>query len=110
MASMTMTASFLGNSSSALANNRSPATIKRRLVVVANAGRTEKQNDNNNNNNNGRRNIMFTAAAAAICSVAGIAVADEPKAGSAEAKKVYAPICVTMPTARVCRKAAPNRE
>ncbi|KAE9620174.1 hypothetical protein Lal_00019263 [Lupinus albus] len=112
MASMSMTASFLGNSSSALSNNRSPVTMKRGLVVVANAGRTEKvNNDNNNiNNNNGRRNIMFAAAAAAVCSVGGMAVADEPKPGSPEAKKVYAPICVTMPTARVCRKAAPNRD
>ncbi|CAL0329429.1 unnamed protein product [Lupinus luteus] len=109
MASMSMTASFLGNSSSALANNRSPVAIKRGLVVVANAGRTEKVNDNSSNKN-GRRNMMFAAAAAAVCSVGGVAVADEPKAGSAEAKKVYAPICVTMPTARVCRKAAPNRE
>lgn len=48
---------------------------------------------------------MFAAAAAAVCSVAGVAMADdEPKNGTPEAKKKYAQICVTMPTARVCRK------
>lgn len=50
---------------------------------------------------------MFAAAAAAVCSVAGMAVADEPKPGTPEAKKIYAPVCVTMPTARICRK-GPN--
>ena len=52
---------------------------------------------------NGRRNLMFAAAAAAVCSVPGMATADEPKRGTPEAKKIYAPICVTMPTARICR-------
>ena len=54
--------------------------------------------------NNGRREMVFAAAAAAVCSVAGIAMADGPKPGTPEAKKIYAPICVTMPTARICHK------
>lgn len=60
--------------------------------------------DNDNQSSHGRRNLMFVAAAAAVCSVAGMAVADEPKPGTPEAKKKYAPVCVTMPTARICRK------
>lgn len=54
--------------------------------------------------NNGRRNMMFAAAAAAVCSVAGMAMADEPKRGTPEAKKIYYPVCVTMPTAKICHK------
>lgn len=98
-----MAASFL--SSSAIAN-RSPVASRRSLVVVANAARTvdgEKMKVSYDNDKEGRRNIMFAAAAAAVCSVAGMAVADEPKRGSPEAKKAYAPVCVTNPTARICR-------
>lgn len=51
---------------------------------------------------------MFAAAAAAICCIAsgpGNAIAaEDPKPGTPEAKKIYAPVCVTMPTARICRK------
>ena len=46
---------------------------------------------------------MFAVAAAAVFSVAGMAVADEPKPGTSEAKKKYAPVCVTNPTASICR-------
>lgn len=53
---------------------------------------------------NGRRELVFAAAAAAACSVAKIAMAIEPKPGTIEAKKKYAPVCVTMPTARICKK------
>jgi hypothetical protein len=51
----------------------------------------------------GRRAVMLAAAAAAVAAIggAGAAMAD-PKKGSPEAKKKYAPICVTMPTAKVC--------
>ncbi|XP_061353579.1 photosystem II 5 kDa protein, chloroplastic-like [Gastrolobium bilobum] len=106
MASITMTASFLG--SSALTNRSTVATQRR--LVVANAARAvegEKVKlsyESDKEGSNGRRNMMFAAAAAAVCSVAGIALADEPKRGTPEAKKIYAPVCVTMPTARICRK------
>ncbi len=66
-------------------------------------GEKVKVSYDNEDSSNGRRNLMFAAAAAAVCSVAGIAVADEPKRGTPEAKKIYAPVCVTMPTARICR-------
>ncbi|MED6107431.1 hypothetical protein PIB30_013785 [Stylosanthes scabra] len=106
--SVTMTASFLG--SSAL-SNRSPVATPRRVVVASAAKAVEGEKsvkvsyeDKEGSNNNGRRNMMFAAAAAAVCSVAGMAVADEPKRGTPEAKKAYAPICVTMPTARICNK------
>ncbi|XP_058729474.1 photosystem II 5 kDa protein, chloroplastic-like [Vicia villosa] len=106
MASLTMTASFFAGSS-AIAS-RSPVATQRKLVV-ANAARgvevekMEVSYENDKEGTNGRRNIMFAAAAAAVCSVAGMALADEPKRGSPEAKKAYAPVCVTMPTARICR-------
>ncbi|CAM8910499.1 unnamed protein product [Rhodiola kirilowii] len=85
----------------------SPAAAQRRLVVtntaVETAEVTKSNGEKKQESNNGRRDLMFAAAAAAMCSVAGIALADEPKRGTAEAKKAYAPVCVTMPTARICR-------
>ncbi|KAJ1279709.1 hypothetical protein BS78_04G175700 [Paspalum vaginatum] len=51
----------------------------------------------------GRRAVMLAAAAAAVAAVGGAGAAmANPKNGSPEAKKKYAPICVTMPTAKVC--------
>ncbi|CDY61516.1 BnaAnng17550D [Brassica napus] len=52
-----------------------------------------------------RRDLMFTAAAAAVFSLAKAAMADEeePKRGTDAAKKKYAQVCVTMPTAKICR-------
>lgn len=65
----------------------------------------EKSNLEMNNSNNGRRELMFAGAAMAACSIAKAAMADvEPKAGTPDAKKKYAPICVTMPTAKICHK------
>nr|ABK23380.1 unknown [Picea sitchensis] len=59
-----------------------------------------------------RRRMMFTAAAAAVSAAASqgmMAMAagekptgPEPKRGTPEAKKLYARVCVTMPTASVC--------
>ncbi|MBA0554359.1 hypothetical protein Golob_013469 [Gossypium lobatum] len=104
MASITMTTSFLSTTN---LTKGSPRITQRRLVV-ANAAKgaqvesVQMSGERKTEGNNGRREMMFTAAAAAICSVAGAATA-EPKRGSAEAKKAYAPVCVTMPTARICR-------
>lgn len=106
---MTMTASFLCSAGQA------PVNSGRRLAVVASAakgenGEVEGEKVRLNvgaSNGNGRRGLMFAAAAASVCSVAGIGIAmaaEEPKAGTPEAKKFYAPVCVTMPTAKVCRK------
>ncbi|KAK3223944.1 hypothetical protein Dsin_010969 [Dipteronia sinensis] len=109
MASMTMTSSFLGTTTATMVSH-SPATSRRRLAVVASAskrveGEKVKLNiDAKKESNNGRRDLMFAAAAAAVCSAAGIAVAEEPKAGTPEARKFYAPVCVTMPTAKACHK------
>ncbi|PIA53605.1 hypothetical protein AQUCO_00900286v1 [Aquilegia coerulea] len=109
MASITIsTPSFVGSLS---ASERASTTRGRRTLVVAKAASSTegvvvvKQADNSKKeNNNGRRELMFAAAAAAACSIAGVAFADEPPRGSAEAKAKYAPICVTMPTARICHK------
>ncbi|CAJ1934259.1 unnamed protein product [Sphenostylis stenocarpa] len=106
MASITMAASLIGSSA---ISNRSPVASQRRLVV-ANASKTVEGEkirvsyESDKEGNNGRRNMMFAAAAAAVCSVAGMAMADEPKRGTPEAKKIYSPVCVTMPTARICHK------
>ena len=109
MASMTMAASFLGGSA-AMAVTKQPSTSGRRgLVVMAKASKVagvekivvdeKKEGDSSN----GRREMMFGVAAAAAFSMAKVALADdEPKRGTEAAKKKYYPICVTMPTARVC--------
>lgn len=95
---MTMAASF----SSTMAK---PITAPRRgMFVVAKASNEMKaENKAESSSNNGRRDLMFGAVAAAAYSIASVAMADEPKRGTPEAKKKYAPICVTMPTARICR-------
>lgn len=105
MASITMTASILGFPT---VTNRSAVARQRRVIVNAvRAVEGEKmvRFDKEKQGSNGRRELMFAAAAAAVCSVAGVAMADEdePKRGTPEAKKKYAPVCVTNPTARICR-------
>lgn len=103
-----MTSSLLGGSTLA---NRSPVAATSRRLVITNAARGAEGEkvkvvncDTEKESNNGRRDLVFAAAAAAVCSVARIAVAVEPKRGTPEARKSYAPVCVTMPTARICRK------
>ncbi|XP_043692573.1 photosystem II 5 kDa protein, chloroplastic-like [Telopea speciosissima] len=108
MASMTMSASLLGGINAC--QRKSTATHSRLVVakaVEAKQVTLRNNNDGKNESSSGRRDLMFAAAAAAaaVCSVAGVAVAGEgPTRGSAEARKIYAPICVTMPTARICHK------
>ncbi|XP_077252403.1 photosystem II 5 kDa protein, chloroplastic-like [Tasmannia lanceolata] len=89
-------------------SGRSP--VSRRWLVMAKAVEAgAKETSNKNTNINGRRDMIFAAATAAICSVAsghGVATAGDldAKRGTLEAKKAYAPVCVTMPTARICHK------
>lgn len=110
MASMVMTASsFPSGSAITLAK---PATTSRRGLIVAKASaasEAEKVNlqmkQSKEESSSGRRDLMMAVAAAAACSIAKVAMAvEEPKKGTPEAKKKYAQICVTMPTARICRK------
>ncbi|KAI4333119.1 hypothetical protein L6164_017964 [Bauhinia variegata] len=106
MASITMTASFLG--SAALAN-QTPVAGQRRVILASAARAVEGEkvkvsSETDKEIPNGRRNLMFAAAAAAVCSVACMAMAEEPKRGTPEARKAYNPVCITMPTARICRK------
>lgn len=107
MASMTMAASFLTGSTSTITK---PSTARRSLIVAkaSNApegekGSLEMKKSISSSSSSGRRDLMFAAAAAAACSIAKAAMADEPKRGTKEAKEKYAPVCVTMPTARICR-------
>ncbi|XP_052211069.1 photosystem II 5 kDa protein, chloroplastic-like [Diospyros lotus] len=108
MASVTMAASFIAG---AALSGGTPAAAQRRLVITNNAKATgsggEKMKvsqESKSEANSGRRDLVFAAAAAAVCSVAGVAMAGEPKPGTPEARKIYAPICVTMPTAKICHK------
>ncbi|KAI4306717.1 hypothetical protein L6164_029971 [Bauhinia variegata] len=102
MASMAMTASFLGGASSTIAKHPSSSTTRRSIIV---AKATRGSESEKVESNTGRRDLVFAAAAVAVCSIAKVSMAEEePKRGTPEAKKKYAPICVTMPTARICRK------
>ncbi|XP_042513729.1 photosystem II 5 kDa protein, chloroplastic-like [Macadamia integrifolia] len=109
MASITMSTSLLSGIN---VSQRRSVTTHRTLVVsnAASAAEVEQvklscNNDKKTQSSSGRRDLMFAAAAAAVCSIAGVAVArEEPKRGTPEAKKLYAPVCATMPTARICRK------
>ncbi|EOA33084.1 hypothetical protein CARUB_v10016422mg [Capsella rubella] len=105
MASMTMTATFLP----AVAKLPS-ATSGRKLSVVRastsdNTPSLEVKAQKEQSNSTMRRDLMFTAAAAALCSLAKVAMAEEeePRRGTEAAKKKYAQVCVTMPTAKICR-------
>ncbi|XP_021812059.1 photosystem II 5 kDa protein, chloroplastic [Prunus avium] len=107
MASMTMAASFLTGSASTITK---PSTARRSLIVAkassapeGEKGSLEMKKSSSSSSSSGRRDLMFAAAAAALCSIAKAAMADEPKRGTKEAKEKYAPVCVTMPTARICR-------
>ncbi|XP_060174074.1 photosystem II 5 kDa protein, chloroplastic-like [Lycium barbarum] len=111
MASMTMTTSLAGGSVAAL-TKVSAATNRPRVVMVKASSKVSEaenvvmSNKNETTNNSGRRELFFAMAAATACSVAGAAMAeDEPKRGSPEAKKKYYQVCVSNPTARICRDA-----
>ncbi|KAK9683006.1 hypothetical protein RND81_10G112100 [Saponaria officinalis] len=96
MASVTMAASFL-----------SGATASPRRVVITNSAKPTSavvrcENKGDAESSNGRREVVFGTITAALCSVAGLALADGPKRGSPEAKKAYGPVCVANPTARIC--------
>ncbi|KAF3608679.1 hypothetical protein DY000_02049588 [Brassica cretica] len=104
MASMTMTATFLP------AVAKLPSTTGGRRLSVIRASTSDNttslQVKETQNSTTMRRDLMFTAAAAAaVCSLAKVAMADEeePKRGTDAAKKKYAQVCVTMPTAKICR-------
>ncbi|KAH7665535.1 Antimicrobial/protein inhibitor gamma-crystallin-like protein [Dioscorea alata] len=112
MASLTMMASFVGGVTAVKRpwnNHRRSLTVPKAQIQDSTKKTTNDNEDDNNindHNNNGRRAVMFAAAAAAICAAGSrpAAMADEPKPGTPEAKKIYAPICVTMPTAKICHK------
>ncbi|CAF1705240.1 BnaC03g41850D [Brassica napus] len=105
MASMTMTATFLP----AVAKLPSATSGRRMSVVRAstseNTTSLEVKTKEEQTSTTMRRDLMFNAAAAAVCSLAKAAMADEeePKRGTEAAKKKYAQVCVTMPTAKICR-------
>ncbi|KAE8691686.1 Photosystem II 5 kDa protein [Hibiscus syriacus] len=106
MASMSMTASLLPSSSSVL--TRLPSGSARRGAIVAKATGSDQGEKGSlemkQESSNGRRDLVFAAVAAAVCSFANVAMGEEPKRGTPEAKKKYSPVCVTMPTASICRK------
>nr|BAD27635.1 unknown protein [Oryza sativa Japonica Group] len=125
MASLTMMASL-----SAVAPGRAAAAAPRRgslAVARAAAGRAECQHEAHHCGEGcgcrggagaeGRRAVMFAAAAVALSAIgagasgASAAFAEsDVKRGTPEAKKKYAQICVTMPTAKELVEAAVARE
>ncbi|XP_008790532.2 photosystem II 5 kDa protein, chloroplastic-like [Phoenix dactylifera] len=113
MASLTMMASFLGGVS--VADLPPSVSHRRNLVVTKAAAKAQGQEmakpagcDGREDKGSSRRAAMLAVAAAAVCAIGtsqGTAIAgEEPKRGTPEARKLYAPICVTMPTARICHK------
>ncbi|CAO2046345.1 unnamed protein product [Urochloa humidicola] len=109
MTSLTMMASFAGVAAAA----PSPSRRGSSFAVARAAAKVERCQEpaarlaaaaGEEGNAEGRRAVMLAAAAACVAAIgggAGVAMAG-PKNGSPEAKKKYAPICVTMPTAKVC--------
>ncbi|KAK4736680.1 hypothetical protein R3W88_000377 [Solanum pinnatisectum] len=80
---------------------------KRRVLKVNAFNKDEKivTKKEEKKSNGSRRELAFgLMAIVATSSFASVVMAEEPKAGTLEAKKKYAPICVTMPTARICHK------
>ncbi|KAF4352668.1 hypothetical protein CsatB_029275 [Cannabis sativa] len=112
MASMVMTASSFPCGSAMTMAKQTTTTGRRGVMVAAKASAAASEGEkvslqmkqNKEESTSGRRDLMMAVAAAAACSVAKVAMADEPPRGTPEAKKKYAPVCVTMPTARICRK------
>ncbi|XP_051209372.1 photosystem II 5 kDa protein, chloroplastic [Lolium perenne] len=108
MASLTMMASL----SAAVAVDRrvqqqQAAATPRRGLVVARATKVDGQEPSAKlaveSSTDGRRAVVFAAAAAAVSAFGRVAFAEsDVKKGSPEAKKKYATVCVTMPTAKVC--------
>ncbi|KAK1617717.1 hypothetical protein QYE76_023234 [Lolium multiflorum] len=107
MASLTMMASL----SAAVAVDRRvqqhAAAAPRRGLVVARAAKVDGQEPSAKlaveSSTDGRRAVVFAAAAAAVSALGSAAFAEsDVKKGSPEAKKKYATVCVTMPTAKVC--------
>lgn len=99
MAAVTMTSAFLGTGSSVMG----AASVKQPMIAARRSNVVMAKENIEVNNKNARREMMFALVAAAACSVANIALADEPKRGTPEAKNKYAQVCVTNPTARICR-------
>jgi hypothetical protein len=88
------------------ADRRAAAPARRGSLAVARAAKVEHQEavaQQEARTAEGRRAVMLAAAVAAVAAIggAGVASAEEPKKGSPEAKK-YAPVCITMPTAKIC--------
>lgn len=108
MASMAMTPAFLRGTAPKHPSTTTTTTTGRQrgVIVMAKASKVSEgvSFKNEHDSGSGRRDLVFAAAAAAVWSVAKVAAAVEPKPGSPEAKKKYAAVCVTMPTARICRK------
>ncbi|XP_059280937.1 photosystem II 5 kDa protein, chloroplastic-like [Lycium ferocissimum] len=105
MASLPMSSSFLGHTTATISTKHTKSDKKRVLKVNAFNKDEKIVTKIEVKKSRGRRELGFALMAiAAISSFGRVAIAEEPKAGTPEAKKKYAPICVTMPTARICHK------
>ncbi|XP_060668053.1 photosystem II 5 kDa protein, chloroplastic-like [Ziziphus jujuba] len=109
MASMTMTVSSLLNGLASTITKPPTTSTPRRGLVVAKASRASLEGERTTlqvkeESSGGRRELVVAAVAGAAWSITKVAVAEEPKPGTPEAKKKYGSVCVTMPTARICHK------
>ncbi|KAL0914581.1 hypothetical protein M5K25_014942 [Dendrobium thyrsiflorum] len=107
MASLTMTASFLAVARPSSVDRLKSAWAKTTICSQKAVMPTSNIEEPKEKESNTRRGIMLAAAAAiwAAGSATEMAAAvEEPKRGTPEAKKKYFPVCVTMPTARICHK------
>uniref|UniRef100_A0A0A9HEK0 Photosystem II 5 kDa protein, chloroplastic n=1 Tax=Arundo donax TaxID=35708 RepID=A0A0A9HEK0_ARUDO len=105
MASLTMMASFAAVAAAAPSRRGSFAVARAAKVERCHQepARLQAAEKAEARPADGRRAVMLASAAAAVAAIGGAGVASaEPKKGSPEAKKKYAPICVTMPTAKIC--------
>ncbi|GAB4835231.1 hypothetical protein Ancab_000140 [Ancistrocladus abbreviatus] len=95
MASLAMTASLLGTSALTSTVSAYHQASARRGIVMAKATQVTLSVENNDKKKEERsmirRDLVFAAAAAAVCSVANVSMAEEPKPGSLDAKKKYNP-------------------
>ncbi|XP_062219452.1 photosystem II 5 kDa protein, chloroplastic-like [Phragmites australis] len=106
MASLTMMASFSAVAAAAAPPARRGGFAAARAAKVERCqepARLQAAEEAEARPADGRRAVMLAAAAAAVAAFGGAGVASaEPRKGTPEAKKKYATICVTMPTAKIC--------
>ncbi|GBG74464.1 hypothetical protein CBR_g18875 [Chara braunii] len=111
VAAATTTCALSSAASNALSGSRMTMNTSRQTTVPSTAKfvsvrcKAEEGSSSSSSEAMTRRGLVGAATLATLLSMTSTQRAnaeDEPKKGSAEAKKKYRSICVTMPTASVC--------